>query len=367
MSDFKLNTFTTPLQNIKLEVAGGIAKDGSLSRVRCDKAHIKEVGDVKVTERFMTSLAGLMGLGSSVFRYFKPDEVFDRVIKAAPRNTNIQITVDDKGNLLAAISPGKETLGMKTFNEVMDATHPRGFTYHNGVVKLLYGVDYNGGMTIGGEDFKKQFTMTIPLDGYGEAFSNLAFLRQVCENGMEILNTLFSSRVGLGTKGKRSAPIINYVQNYNNDESFSVIEDRLVTAMSSPASLGEYARLLGALQLGAGDPVANKELDRAIYTTLTDIGGNPMSKYGLVSLDSLSDKKLMLLNTDCKVYDLIQLATEVSTHQYNKGDLMRRRVKLDKYVSDLLTNEYDMEVVEAGANFASTKLNGRQFFLTTAN
>lgn len=242
MSNFKINTITTPLKSIQLEITGGIAENGSLSRVNCEKANIKGIGDVQVTERFMTSLAGLMGLGPSVYRYFKPEEVFDRVIKTASRNTNIQVSIDHNNNLLAAISPGKETLGMGVFNEIMDMTHPQSYRYDNGVIKFLYGIDHNGGMMIGGEDYKKQFTMTIPLDGYGPAISNLAMLRKVCANGMELLTSLFSSRVGLGSKGKRAAAIINYVQNFNGDESFSTIEDRLVTAMASPASLGEYTR-----------------------------------------------------------------------------------------------------------------------------
>lgn len=362
MSDFHINTFITPLKDIQLEIKGGISDSGSISKVNCEKANIKNIGDVHVTERFMTSLAGLMGLGPSVYRYFKPEEVFERVTKTAPRTANIQVSIDHDRNLLAAISPNKETLGMHVFNEVMNVTHPQSYRYDNGVIKFLYNIDdYNGGMMIGGEDYKKQFTMTIPLDGYGEAVSNLAMLRKVCSNGMELLTSLFSSRVGLGSKGKRANAIINYVQNFNNDESFSLIEDRLVTAMASPASLGEYSRLMEALQLGSDD--GHKELDRKIFTTLNEIAGNPMSKYGLVSMDSLSDKKLMLLNTECRVYDLIQFATEVNSHKFNEGDLFRRRIKVDQFVSDLVTNEYDMEVVDASTDYKNTKLNGRQFFL----
>ena len=55
--------------------------------------------------------------------------------------------------------------------------------------------------------------------------------------------------------------------------------------------------------------------------------------------DAISEKKLRLLPAKCKVYDLINLASEVSTH-HAKG--MEART-LEAWLGSTISDEYDLE------------------------
>jgi hypothetical protein len=61
--------------------------------------------------------------------------------------------------------------------------------------------------------------------------------------------------------------------------------------------------------------------------------------YGLANLDSLSVKRQRTLPSACKVYDLLNFASEVSTHHAtNMGNR-----KVQAYIGDLISGEYDLE------------------------
>ena len=61
--------------------------------------------------------------------------------------------------------------------------------------------------------------------------------------------------------------------------------------------------------------------------------------YGLASMDTLSVKRQRTLPTACKVYDLLNFASEVATHHASEAG--NRTVQA--YVGELISGEFDLE------------------------
>ena len=107
---------------------------------------------------------------------------------------------------------------------------------------------------------------------------------------------------------------------------------------------GTLARLLGAGGLagqpavggdGASLPVPRSQVLRS-FQKLT---GDMAEFYGLANLDALSAKRQRTLPAGCKVYDLLNFASEVATHHATE---MGNR-HLQAYIGDLISGEYDLE------------------------
>ena len=69
------------------------------------------------------------------------------------------------------------------------------------------------------------------------------------------------------------------------------------------------------------------------------MSGRPHELYGIANLDAFSQKRQRVLPTKCRVYDLLNFASEVATHQSSP----EAGLKLQAYIGDLVSDEYDME------------------------
>ena len=76
-----------------------------------------------------------------------------------------------------------------------------------------------------------------------------------------------------------------------------------------------------------------------LFKAFHRLTGDTSLLYGLASLDALSNKRQRTLPTRASVYDLINFATEVSTHHANVEGARR----VGAWVGDLVTNEFDLE------------------------
>ncbi len=61
--------------------------------------------------------------------------------------------------------------------------------------------------------------------------------------------------------------------------------------------------------------------------------------YGLTNLDALSSKRQRTLPAACKVYDLLNFASEVATHHAST----QGNRTLQAYIGDLISGEFDLE------------------------
>ena len=141
--------------------------------------------------------------------------------------------------------------------------------------------------------------------------------------------------------------LVRALEGFNNEEGYAALRQRFESATTSWASVNEANKLYrtlirvhhdrelpGCLVAAGGDGARAAALP--LFHRIT---GDISHIYGLANLDALSVKRQRTLPVACKVYDLLNFASEIATHHATEAG--RRR--LHAYVGDLLANEYDLE------------------------
>lgn len=294
--------------------------------------------DMKPTKRFWRSFFQRFRISENVFRYFEPNEVFQRISQRAD-NQRIRFCIERKPQriprLLAATTPGRPTIG---FDDVLDLVNRYDGTdleYTDGVVSSTH-LPRSGAsrFAIGGDEFEHRFLMETPVDGFGHPKIHLSFLRLVCTNGMVGYSKAFRSDISLGKDIHHC--ITRALESYDNGEGYAALRQRFESAQTSWASLRECLELYQA--------VSNVRLSdgRKPYKLLDDfrnMTGNLHLLYGLANLDAISGKRQRILPAKCRVYDLLNFASEVGTH-YSTDEGNRR---MQAFIGGMISDEYDME------------------------
>ena len=76
-----------------------------------------------------------------------------------------------------------------------------------------------------------------------------------------------------------------------------------------------------------------------LIASLNRLAGDFSEIYGLANLDALTHKRQRTLPSKCKVYELINFASETATHHVDPT--AQRRIQA--YIGELVANEYDLE------------------------
>ena len=282
--------------------------------------------------------------GEAVFRYFEPAEVFNRVARLdAGRSVRFAIETPAPRTdgsprprrLLAVSSPSGPLLGRDHAAEIVDMHGGHGFAYSDGVLSSMH-LPARGDRvtTIGPDEFKERFHLEVPVDGLGEPRIHIALLRLVCQNGAIGLRSLFRSAIRLGKDPEHS--LERALGHYSNDDGFSAMRQRFVSAQRSWASLREVRLLereLDRISWGVTDGVAQR---RRAFRQMV---GDYESRYGLASIDAVSVKRQRMLQAGCRMYDLINFATEIASHHAPPA----AAVRLQGWLGTAIADEYDLE------------------------
>ncbi|MEM9702791.1 MAG: DUF932 domain-containing protein [Planctomycetota bacterium] len=344
------------------------------ARSRSPKVAAVYVNDepLRPSARFWTSFFMRFGIGKSVFNYFDHAEVFARLAERSPSD-RLRFAVERPsrpnhseqnrggGTLLAVSNPTKPVVKQDDLRELLDRYDGRRVTYHNGVVESHHSPRVGHRFHVSGDAFANRFVVRTPVDGFGQPNIYLSLLREVCSNGMIGEAPAFRSQLALG-KGDDEVTysLSRALDGFNNDEGYAALRQRFESAAESWASVHEAAglyRLLAKLT-GRGDgnserPAPNFGTDGAGVDGLFEPGdlgttllkrfhqttGDVTRLYGLANADSLSAKRQKTLPVNCKVYDLLNFATEVATH--HAGPAHARR--LHAWTGELVSGEYDLE------------------------
>lgn len=221
---------------------------------------------------------------------------------------------------------------MDIINSIHEHRAPVSRTYHNGIVSSTYDLRLGRDLTILGDEFKANFVLETPVDGYGQPSAYLAMLRMICQNGLVAMAPAFRTKlsVGNGDGGGAEAILRRFIDSFAHDEGFDVLSQRLEMAAHSPASLDEVCRLYKLMtRYGEFDVLRN--MDYSISNTL--------EQYGVISQDQLGEKQRRICPTNRTVYDLINFATEASTHMVEP----RVARSINGFVGDLLGKQFDLE------------------------
>ncbi|MEM6313502.1 MAG: DUF932 domain-containing protein, partial [Planctomycetota bacterium] len=287
---------------------------------------------------FWSSLFHRFGLTGNVFRYFDYDEVFERVVDSSPDDRLrlcVERTPDRKPRLLAVSNPKRGLLGFDDSAELVQQNQGQRLRYHDGTLTSEH-TPHSGnfGFDIGGDTFHNRFVCEIPVDGFGQPRIYLSLLRQVCDNGMVGYSRAFRSDIRVGNDAHHT--LARALGQFDSDEGFAAIRQRFESAQRSWASVREVLQLRQTLTRcrRVGD-----ELTSPFIHALDKTAGDLHGLYGVANLDNLSVKRQRILPARCRVYDLLNLASEIATHQTDaKGTLA-----LNAYIGTLVSEEYDLE------------------------
>lgn len=289
------------------------------------------------TQRFWKSFALRYGINSRLFRYFEPEEVFKRIASRS-RSDDIQICIEraeDNSSLLAISPPGRECVRESRIRELVQQYGAEGIDYANGVVTSRHRPPSSDrSFQIGGDEFENRFVLETPVDGFGQPRLHLSLLRLICANGAIGYHKAFRSMIG---SGKDMVYVISRaLQSFDNGEGYAALRQRFESAQQSWASVNECHELYKILvKLDANRSFKSTDTFRK-YSEMT---GDIHAMYGLANLDALNAKRQRVLPAKCRVYDLLNFASEIGTHHANGiGNRM-----IQSYIGSLVSDEYDME------------------------
>ncbi len=307
------------------------------------------------TPRFWNSLHLRFGFTANIFRYFTHKEVFDRISRVAP-NDSFRWCVENnpKGNRLLAVT-GPTGAGVR-HDELVGLLNRHGaeeIKYSNGCVRSKHVPSVGGTFKVGCDKFQNRFVIDTPIDGFGNPAVYLSMVRLICSNGAVAYSRAFRSELNSGKNGDGTVfALLRVLEGFNNEDGYAALRQRFESATQSWASVGEVNRLYRVLTRlrGAGEAPGERPVpggDGAseitggarLLTSFHKMTGDLTHIYGLVNFDAVSAKRQRTLPAACKVYDLINFASEVATHHASPaGERM-----LHGYIGDLISGEYDLE------------------------
>ena len=305
-------------------------------RIRRRMNKIQYAGqDYRTTPRFLNSLCSRFCFSNSIFNFFNPVEVFERLQMVEPRT---KIRVVTNGQLcLAATNPEKSYIDCDTLVRLLFrcAHKIEDVNYKDGVVTTIHKMNDN--WEIHGDPFAQVFSLSTPIDGYGLPGIHLGLQRAASKSYLIADNKVFKSAIKLGKETRHtSIPLMRAIETFNNEEGYQAIRQRLECARYSEASLNETNSLYNAFRRAER---AETPRWQAIHENLVKLYGRVDQKYGIATMESISAKKARLLPMNCTVADLINFAIEVGS----SSNVDTNREPIDQWVGKMLCNEYDLE------------------------
>lgn len=282
------------------------------------------------TSRFWGSLFSLFGISGNIFRFFDHQEVLDRICERRG-STDLRFCTDPAGKALAVSSTKREPVGIPELRSLISKHGPRDVQYDGGVVVMT--MIPKSGMResrIGPDSFRDEFVVDVPVDGYGGPSTYLSMFRIVCLNGAVARVPEFRSDIVTG-KDEPIHALSRALDTFSNEEGFSALRERYEAAQRSPASVRECLSVQKVL----------KDAGHAALGRYEAAVGDLRGRYGMANLNGLSEKRQRVLPANCTVYDLINVASETTTHD----ERSKATLTLEAWIGSILREEYDLEGV----------------------
>lgn len=342
---------------------------------------------VAPTPRFWTSLCSgysNYGLSTKLFKLFTHAEVFQRVsdVVGGEGKDRLRFTLENLGagnpRLLAVTNPAKPLVRYDRMSEVLVRYDAQNTEYKDGIIRSTHTPQHMDDFQIAGDGFSHQYVMETPIDGFGKPLIYLSLLRQVCTNGMIGYARAFRTEIniGRGSDGNDGADtmfsISRALDSFSNEEGYAALRQRFESAANSWASVYEVNRVLKVINkmaqknmfvepqakragiidelahqrdivLGSNaDAAADMEqnpVNIKLLRAFAQIAGDLCAIYGIAHLDAITTKKMQKIPARCKMYDLLNFATEAATHYCGEKDGRLLQAEVGNFVS----NEYDLE------------------------
>lgn len=313
------------------------------------------------TGRFWNSLYARFGLNTAFFKFFDHAEVFSR-ISEIDKNDKIRVAVErnrdtDESRLLAATGLNKPVVVYDDLLDILKTfdNDKGGVRYHNGVVVSTHTPRIGQSQfQIAGDQFSNKYQLHCPVDGFGQPSVYLALLRWICTNGAVGFANAFKTSLVLGSGADNTRYAIQRaLDSFTNDEGYAMLRGRFELAAHSWASVREHQDLYRVILKLQNDPVLASTIRNWKKAHPEDIEvspGNALMKaydrgvgdpYKIYNNDPnlMSNKRQRSLPVACKVYDMMNFATELATHHVSEAGARQ----LQAWVGNMLSNDYDLE------------------------
>jgi len=341
-----------PLQKIQVELQEGEevkkARSGKTAAIhggKLVKAVVIDGEPIAPTDRFWNSLYARFGLNTAFFKYFSHEQVFDRIVeREAESSVRLTIERNETGDsrLLAATGLNRPVIVYDDLMEILEncGLEQGKISYADGIVTSTHDPRVGGGdQTISGDSFRNKFVLHSPIDGFGNPNIYLSLLRLICSNGMVGYAKAFQSSLALGSGSDNIRyTLMRAIDGFQNEEGYAMIRDRFELAANSWASLREHQSLYSLLLMAQNDEKLGKARATEMRHKFEDMAGRPLEMFHREP-NMFTDKRLRTLPVECKVYDMINFATEVATHHVSEATSR----KLHAWVGQLLSTDYDLE------------------------
>lgn len=327
------------LQPTKVLLDARKRSDLPAGEVRRAPARLKLDGRLMLTsKRFWTSLFRRCGFSDGIFRYYAPAEVFERVAQR-DAGTGLRFAVEHlsgrEPRLLAVSSPKAPLLQRDDAVNIIDANGGSGVMYSDGRLHSAHvPADGPNAFRIGPDKFEQRFAVDVPLDGLGMPTIHPMLLRLVCVNGAVALQRALRSDIRLGERPEHA--LDRALSSFGNADGFSAMRQRFERAQNSFASIDEVRRLETVLDRGNWGAGEGRQKHREAFHRMV---GDLYGIYGVTSLDSISPKRRRLLPARCRIYDMINFASEMASH--HAPPMLAQR--LSGWIGSTICDEYDLE------------------------
>jgi hypothetical protein len=342
-----------------------------------DKVLFKD-REVVPTGRFWNSLCSRFQISPSFFSYFTHEEVFNRVShvlsttrkrdggdmlkvciqKDPAEDEEINPETGYRPKLVGVTKPNKNMLQDHEAMEILGQLNPEHAEYRDGIILTRHSPRQDFPFTVGPDDFNMKLSLEIPIDGYGDPAVFLSLLREVCVNGQIAYAKAFRSGITLGKKDSAQHTVLRVMESFSNEDGFIALKQRMSAAQTSHASLHEAFKLGKELARLGGDDFKSKFVTKMAQRTgganvgadrrtlrgdllksYWELCGDPRAMYGVAQLEAISEKRMKALPVGCTVYDLLNFATEVATHQLEPNSARR----IQGFYGTMVSSEYDLE------------------------
>jgi hypothetical protein len=360
LSNLSVESIVVPLSSLR--VASERDPKACKSRMEADR-HTRVVlpdgRKMAVSGRFWGSFSSLLNLNRSVFDYFSHAEVFERITRRKGRDVRVACeVVGEGGRMLSCTNPVKPILRLDEVFSLVEEFGGSRVTYSDGIVTSTFECPFPAHFNVGGDDFRSQFSLQMPVDGYGLPAAFLALLRLICTNGMVAMAPAFKTAFQLGKGNDSLLPLLQRAMTtFNNEEGFNALRQRVDSATGSWASLNEAKKLRACLGQAASADGLDAKRRADLLTEFDTACGDPLGTYGLSGHEELSVRRARSIPVEATVYDMMNFASEAGTHHFKS---LGSRNRINAWIGESLTQEFDLEgTVASFPDFKDYFLNRR--------
>lgn len=292
--------------------------------------------------RFWKSFNRMYGVNDQLYRLFDRHEVFERVAEVHGGQMRLTTEQDLGTGRVIAMSATDTQKTVLDSDRVLDVLFSKGavnVAYQHGVITGFLNPtedEESRDLTIGPDTFRQRHYIEIPVDGFGLPEVTLSLLRLVCMNGMVAMDRFFTSGIKIGENSADGIYVLDrYLRSFANEKGFDILLRRMEAAQNSVASLYEVENMKNTLVKAGVEHKFQKPLDQEQSKILR--------RYGIATVEHMTDKARRLIATDLTVYDLFNIATEISSHHL---DCQTKKDMVLSSVGRMMVNEYDREGLE---------------------